>query len=495
MSPEDPWEPHARRRNRGNSFGTGSPAGEQFAEGAVSISEAPLRAQPQWAPSALLAVFFFNLLVRGDGYFPFSRSVEPHLFSFVVLLQTLILIVCTMWTASVLIGTGTPVGRFGMSDRTQFVLAVSSIALIGVLQLLNARRFAELGYAGRPVLLVALLLGASLALALLWRKNRFYGILLADLILKAYPLICFPITAKRSDMLPVIGEAARSMLAGENIYRTYLLDNGVWTQMVRFPGLVMSYAPATLFHVDPRLMTLAGEVLFFVLLYRRFGRSPLFASGAILLALSPYWHFRHELYEAPFWVALAVLLLALERRDSVAEVAALSIVVCMHQWGVLFLPFVSLFLVRLRSRGLAVTASALAVGALIVAVASGGDLAAFWQQTVTYYTTTLASWAQQGAFPRTSLYLTPWIAAIGGAAAVKLASVILVTAAFAWACLRLRGLSQLVGFLALALLGLLLTNTVAWTYQYLLVGALLWIGLMLKAEDEAGISEGGRAAR
>jgi hypothetical protein len=366
-----------------------------------------------------------------------------------------------------------------------------------VLQLLNARRFAEFGYAGRPVLLVALLLGASLALVLLWRKNRFYGILLANLILKAYPLVCFPIRAKRSDMLPVIGEAARSMLAGENIYRTYLLDNGVWTQMVRFPGLVMSYAPATLFHVDPRLVTLASEVLFFVLLYRRFGGSPLFPSGMILLALSPYWHFRHELYEAPFWVALAVLLLALERRDSVAEVAALSIVVCMHQWGVLFLPFVLLFLMRSRSRahGLAVAGCAFAVGALVVAVASGGDFAAFWQQTVAYYATTLASWARQGAFPRTSLYLTPWIAAIGGAVAVKLASVVLVSPAFAWACLRLRRLAQLAGFLALALLGLLLTNTVAWTYQYLLVGALLWIGLMLRAEGEANVSAGDRAAR
>ena len=52
-------------------------------------------------------------------------------------------------------------------------------------------------------------------------------------------------------MLPIIGEAARSMLVGENIYRFYLLDNGVWTQMVRLPGLVMSYAPATLFTPIP----------------------------------------------------------------------------------------------------------------------------------------------------------------------------------------------------------------------------------------------------
>jgi len=36
------------------------------------------------------------------------------------------------------------------------------------------------------------------------------------------------------------------------------------------------------------------------------------------------------------------------------------------------------------------------------------------------------------------------------------------------------------------------TNTVAWTYQYLLVGALLWIGLMLGTEANADVAGGGR---
>jgi hypothetical protein len=369
--------------------------------------------------------------------------------------------------------------------------------MIAVLQALNARRFAEFGYVGRPVLLAGLLLCASLALALLWEKNRFCGVLLADLILKVYPLVCFPIDAKRSDMLPIIERAARSLVAGENIYRNYLLDSGVWTQMVRFPGLVMAYAPAAILRFDPRLITLACEALFFLLLFRRFGRNPLFLPGVILLALSPYWHFRHELYEAPFWVALAVVLLVLARGESVAEVVALSVLVCMHQWGVLFLPFVLLFLIRSRSwrHGLCVAGLALAVGALVVGVASRGDLASFWQQTVAYYGATLSSWAHQGGFPRTSLYLTPWIARAGGATAVALAGIGLVTAIFGWACVRLRTLGQLVGFLALALLAVLVTNTVAWTYQYLLVGALLWIGLMLRAEGAADADDGARPVR
>jgi hypothetical protein len=454
-----------------------------------------VQAFKRWAPNGLLVIFFLNLFLRGDGYFPFSKTVDPHLFGIVVLFQTLILIASSVWLAVVIIRPGSPVDRIGMSDRAQLVLVAVSVVLIAALQVLNARRFAEFGYVGRPVLLASLLLCASLALALLWERNRFCGILLADLVLKLYPLACFPIAAKRSDMLPIIGEAARSMLAGENIYRYYLLDSGVWTQMVRFPGLVMAYAPATLLHLDPRVVTLAIEALFFVLLFRRFGRNPLFSTGMILLALSPYWHFRHELYEAPFWVALAVLLLAIERRDSGAEVVALSIVVCMHQWGLLFLPLIVLVLIRTRSwrHGVAVAGLALAVGALVVVVASRGDLSSFWQQTIAYYGATLASWVQQGGFPRTSLYLTPFIASAGGATAVKVVSLGLVAAVFGWACARLRSPVQLAAFLALALLALLLTNTVAWTYQYLLVGALLWIGLMLKAEPGPGPAWEGRA--
>jgi hypothetical protein len=372
---------------------------------AVTPAEGPRRPVSsawRWVTNGVLVVFFLNMFLRGDGYFPFRKSIEPALFGSIVLLQTLVLIAASVWMVVVVIRPGSPAGRVGLSDRAQLVLVAVSLVLIAALQVLNARRFAEFGYVGRPVLLAVLLLGASLVLGLLWGRNRFWGILFADLILKAYPLACFPIAAKRSDMLPIVGEAARSMLAGENIYRFYLLDSGVWTQMVRFPGLVMAYAPATILHIDPRLITLASEALFFVLLFRRFGRSPLFAPGMILLALSPYWHFRHELYETPFWVALAVLLLVLERRNSVAEIAALSIVVCMHQWGVLFLPFIVLFLMRSRSRlhAVAVAVSALGVGALVVAAASGGDLAAFWRHTVAYYGATLATWAQQDAFPR-----------------------------------------------------------------------------------------------
>jgi hypothetical protein len=451
----------------------------------------------RWVPTGVLVIFFLDVFLRGDGYFPFSKTVEPHLFTFIVLLQTFVLIAVSVWMAVVIVRPGSLLGQVGMNDRVQLALAVVSLVLIAALQVLNARRFAEFGYAGRPILLAVLLLGASLALGSLWRTNRFWGILLADLVLKVYPLVCFPIVPKRSDMLPIIGEAARSMLAGENIYRFYLLDSGVWTQMVRFPGLVMAYAPATILNIDPRLIALASEALFFVLLFRRFRPNPLFSTGVILLALSPYWHFRHDLYEAPFWVALAVALLALERRDSVAEVAALSVVVCMHQWGLLFLPFIVLFVMRSRSRlhAVAVAASALGVGALVVAVASAGDLGAFWQHTVAYYAATLTSWAQQDAFPRTSLYLTPWIARVGGATAVKAASALLVAAVFSWAFLRLRDSAQLFGFLALVLLTVLVTNTVAWTYQYLLVGALLWIGLMLRTETDADVAGGTRLVR
>jgi hypothetical protein len=81
------------------------------------------------------------------------------------------------------------------------------------------------------------------------------------------------------------------------------------------------------------------------------------------------------------------------------------------------------------------------------------------------------------------------IASAGGVTAVRFASLALVATVFVWASARLRTPAQLPGFLALALAALLLTNTVAWTYQYLLVGALLWIGLMLRAEGGSEFAE------
>jgi hypothetical protein len=448
------------------------------------------------AVQALLAGFFANLLLRGDGHFPFAKTVDPALFDAVVLAQTAVLLACAALLIARVLGRPDGVERVAASDRWQFAAAVASVALILALHVLNAQRFAQFGYEARPALLGALGIGAFVALGVLWRKGRTAGILAAAFLLKVYPLVCFPIRAARSDMLPILQEAGRALLAGENVYRSYLLDNGTWTPMVRFPGLVIAYAPATLLRVDPRLVTLCAEALFFLVVWRRFRGNPLFSAGLILLALSPYWHFRHELYEAPFWLVLTALLLVLERRSPPAEVAALAVVVCMHQWGVLFLPFVALFLARSRSRayGLASAGVALGVGALLVAVVSRGDPAAFWQQTMTSYGSTLASWARHASFPVVSLYLTPWIAALGGATAVELASAAGVAAVFAWAWLRLRRLPDLVAFLAAVLLAVLLTNTVAWTYQYLLVGTLLWLGVMLRAEDQ-GPFEGSNVRR
>jgi hypothetical protein len=457
----------------------------------MSLSVASPGAANLWTPSTLLVVFFLNLLARGDGYFPFPKSVDPNLFGSVVLFQTLVLIVASVWMAVLVVRSAGLGPVVAMGERAQVVLAACSVALIAALQVLNGWRFAEFGYTSKPVLLGVLLVAASIALAALWAHSRFAGILLAGLILKLYPIVCFPAAAKRSDMLPIIENAAQSLVVGDNIYRYYLLDNGVWTQMVRFPGLVVTYAPAVILRFDARLITLACETLFFVLLFRRFGRNPLFLTGLILLALSPYWHFRHELYEAPFWVALVVLLLAIERRDRAVEIVTLSVLVCMHQWSVLFLPFIVLLWARSRSwrYGLATAGSALAVGALVVGVASRGDFASFWQHTVAYYSAALTLWVEQGGFPPGSLFLTPSIASVGGVAAVRVASLAFVAAVFVWAIARLRTSAQLPGFLAIALAALLVTNTVAWTYQYLLVGALLWIGFMLRAEPGSEVAE------
>ena len=104
-------------------------------------------------------------------------------------------------------------------------------------------------------------------------KKRFFpalflmGVLLSSIILKFIPLFLFPITAKRSDLLPIVEEAAKSILRGEHIYRYYLLDNNIMTQNVRLFGLVFLFLPAVIFQLDIRLTTIFFEFVMFLTIF------------------------------------------------------------------------------------------------------------------------------------------------------------------------------------------------------------------------------------
>src|SRR5262249_41378351 len=190
----------------------------------------------------LWGLFFLNLLARGDGS-SFLRTVDPEILRGIVLIQALILCATGAWLVWYLFGaTTSDVSEFGHVRTRTLILA--SVALIVILHLLQARRFADAGYrTSYPVLLLCT--GTSLALlAFVWKASPLAAILSSALALKLYPIAMFPITAKRLDMLPIIDQALHSFVGGDTIYQSYLLDNGVLTPNVRFPGVVAAYLPA-----------------------------------------------------------------------------------------------------------------------------------------------------------------------------------------------------------------------------------------------------------
>ena len=191
----------------------------------------------------LWALFFLNLFVRGDGYFVLPRTIDPEILRAIALGQTIILLVTgACLVGYVLVGAGADPPDIGNAGVLAMVLG--SVALVVALDLAQARRFADVGYATRYPALVAVCGG-------------FPG-------RAAHPVA--PVAARRDHRLgrrpqalpsrrlsrhgQAIGPTAdhrpgtaRSMVGSERL-PSFVLDNGVLTPNVRFPGLIAAYLPS-----------------------------------------------------------------------------------------------------------------------------------------------------------------------------------------------------------------------------------------------------------
>ena len=426
-----------------------------------------------------LAGFFAMLIIRGDGYFPIPKTVDPVLFRAIVLLQTAVLAALTLYLLYKAFSEYNKL-PYEISSGTIFLIIGISIFCIAGLHIFQARYFAKFGYRNNWGAFSASILLSALLLIVLWRKNRFWAVLSSAMTLKLYPILAFPITANRSDMIPILVQAVGSLLKGENVYRYYLLDNNSWTQTVRFPGIIAAFIPSVVLKFDPRFILIVCEILFFKIAQAKYGKHPWFIPGLVLLAFSPYWHYRHELYEIPFWVVLFAVILISDKKRFFLHLIAFTVLITFHQWGVLFFPFIAIYLIRRTSLKYVVSVAAIsfALSVLILAVFCRLDFSAFFLNAFKYYDEVLKG---GNLFPG-SLYFTPEIVRITGPSGIKLlvwaGEIFILLVAF----LKLDSLRRLFGFLSAALFFMLLFNAVTWTYQYLLLGALLWLALMTTEE-------------
>ncbi|KMP11209.1 hypothetical protein UR09_04020 [Candidatus Nitromaritima sp. SCGC AAA799-A02] len=456
----------------------------------INSGETTLRIHPAYYILGILLV----MLIRGDGYFPLPRSWPQEGVMLVVLIHWAALVALIALSAYWLI----PDNKFRALSLPYALpialglIPVASIFAILVLHSLQSARFAITGYLADDPLIIKISALGLIPFLIYWVKVwitkkhstlLFFACLLASvLIMKSIPLNLFPITAKRSDLLPILKEAALAIFNGENPYKFYLLDNGTMTANVRFPGLIIAYLPAAATGIDLRYITIIFEVaIFFALIYKiqQTLKTPENVSNypwhililIVCFMMFPYWHYRHELYESPFWFLLLLTLLAFDKGHTVGFVLGLTGILVTHHWGLLFAPF--LLTAYFRKKGLQIAILCLLSVALacftLFAVFLKGNFGDFYQHTFGTYT---------GGIPSipTSMYLSLWFAKF------HLEKFLLpLKAAFqlpvAYLTFRYgHNTSALAGILALSLTLVLTFNTVAWTYQYLLVVFLLILG-------------------
>ncbi|MDT8445756.1 MAG: hypothetical protein RRB13_02520 [bacterium] len=447
-------------------------------------------------PSFLFLLAFLALLqLRGDGYFPFPRD-WPKDWLLALVLGHLAL----LWALLLGFIRAQHQNRPLLGNWLRWVgpakwgVALGAIALIVAGQWLQAQRFAAIGYRWEPGVMFTLLAASLVLVALAFAKERTgrertaWALLAAAALgLKFYPIFCFPITAERSDMLPILSEAGQAWLSGTEVYRFYLLDNGVETQNVRLPGMIALYLPAVALGLDLRWVVWGFEALVFGALIVLGGRlpsqkRPVWALLLVAFWLLPYWQMRHELYEVPFWLLLMAAFWALEREKLWALAFLLGVMVATLQWGWLFAPFFSLAVLRRwgLKPSLLAGSFALALAGLILWSAVGSHWGDFYFHVFSYYRHFLA----QGVPYLMSMYLTALLAKLGALGWLLPMQALGVFGLLGWHARKARPISVLMQVCALALAWMLLWNAVAWTYQYLLVFLLLLQSWRAQALEE-----------
>lgn len=422
------------------------------------------------------------LMLRGDGRFAMPASWPESITSSVVLFETVTLALF-VWLSSRLASPFS--GNY--QPFTFITLALVLSIMIVALHVLQASYFApgyrwDLALAMPSLSLALLALGGASTTATVWlRGNRrwfvFVLLLVAALALKTIPIFLFPITALRSDLLPIVEVAGQAWWRDETPYQYFMLDNRVATQVVRLPGLLGLYLPWSVNDLDLRWGTLFWELLLFtwmLVLALRSKSWSVLALGWVALVFFPYWHMRHELYEAPYWVVLALSLEAFRRGSRLVFAAAFGLALATHQWSWGFAPFLALgWNGRVGARGACLTmGGALVLGLGLLVWGTRGEWLAFHEHVFGYFSSRI----ERGETHAWSLYFFPLLESAGIASLAPwiqggLTMILLYSQRNA-----LSNISVLCSSLALVLTGWLLFNPVAWTYQYLLVAWLIWLG-------------------
>jgi hypothetical protein len=461
-----------------------------------------LRIHPAFYILGILLV----IQIKGDGSFLFPKTLSTEGFMLLALFHWVALVIFIGLSAYWLVTEKT----FQHSKRPPLhpfafgLIPIACIFLISTLHSLQSTYFSSMGYLADNPLIIKISILGSLPLLGYWLRARIVKkhslfaflicILLSTLVMKLIPLNLFPVSSTRSDLLPIIKEAGISIYNGENPYKYHMLDSGVNTMNVRFPGLLLAYLPASVTGMDLRLISIASETIIFIILIMWVTQisgkqeddqqiSWELVVPLICFMLFPYWHYRHELYEAPFWLILLLTLFAFDKAHQLWFALGLATLCITHQWGILLAPFLLLGFFKKKGLGpalLCVLPVAFAFLVVYIMILKG-NFNDFYTHTFGYYDGLKVTSVNQSFYPL-SMFLSLWFVKFNISELlfpIKLAS------QFPLIYLTFRhgqNTSALAGIMALSLTLVLAFNPVAWTYQYLLVVFLLILGWVFRAK-------------
>ena len=344
------------------------------------------------------------LAIKGDGHFPLPAGTPEPVFQVWALALTLLFgvgLVCLVRrTRARGAGDSAPL-------RIAAAIAAAFMLLDGGVLLLEAHRYASFGYAWRPV--AAILICSLPASACVWLALRSRPVNPASLLALAaaahgalclYACACFPLAAGRSDMVPLLLQAGRKLLAGHDPYTLYHLAPGSTIHLTYLPGLLFAYLPAALSRVDPRIVGLVYTMTAARLLYRGAG-----SAGVAFLSpflVSPYLIYRHDVYLAPFWLLLAISWAALSRARPAAIAATCGVLAVTSQ--LLVIPALAMTVFGFKRNG----RSAMLRGLLPVAAACSAMLGVFiLLDPAGFFRGTVGHW--HDALNMESLGITYWL--------------------------------------------------------------------------------------
>lgn len=377
--------------------------------------------------------------------------------------------------------------------RENLVAIAAFLALSGALFVYASHYYSRMGYRLHPIATLAVF-GCCVAgvLGSFLRKGRSSGLYLFVVVLFAYVGIyllsiwSFPNSIQRSDMLPLLSAAGKTLLSGHNPYRLYTFPTES-VFLTYLPGTLLAFLPAGLLHIDLRFLNIVYVVALALLIYRasaiQYRRKVACVIGLFLL--SPYLLYRHEIYTQPHWLSIVACVLLLHRKRFLWAAVIFGVSAALSQFSWILFPFYVLFILQQKGYRSAMLSSAIVL--LVFAVLVGPFIA--WSPHAFFYGV-LSHWQNMAVNAR-PVNFSYWIGSIVGAQHLERVQFVVLAGIFIYcAVTRSCGtLPQCLRWMAVSLTCFIMLNILVWGYFFLLLGVILLLYLIsangwLQTHDE-----------